>query len=264
MNTPVLLRSGALAHVAHAFSTRIGGVSRGRFESLNLGNPSGLAPDQRDLAANIGENLSRISAGVGLPGREIVQVHQVHAADVLVVRAGRLSRESSSDAKADAIVSDDPTRLLCVRVADCAPVLLTDEAGRVVAAVHAGWRGVIANVVAAAVREMRALGAGPIMAVVGPCIGHERFEVGPEVAAQFRVAFPGVDVVIAGHGKDRVDLKGALRAQLLAAGVAKVEVLPHCTVSEPSLFFSHRRDEGLTGRTGAFIAARKSAGPGLR
>ncbi|MBK9188312.1 MAG: peptidoglycan editing factor PgeF [Phycisphaerales bacterium] len=257
MNTPLLLTSALLAHVPHAFSTRVGGVSGGVFASLNLGNPSGLAGDARDPVANIRENLARITSAMGRGGREIVQVHQVHGAEVLTVRGGDPTHAHAGDTKADAIVSDDPARVLCVRVADCAPVLLADEAGRVVATVHAGWRGVIADVVTAAVNQMRALGAGPINAAVGPCIGPERFEVGPEVAAEFHRVFGSPGVVITGGPKERVDLKAALHEQLSRAGVAGIDVLPHCTVSEPELFFSHRRDQGLTGRTGAFIATRE-------
>lgn len=249
--------------VPHGFSTRAGGYSVGMFSSLNFGNPGELERARRDPATNIAANLGLVLGEIGAMGREIVQVHQVHGAEVRVVRRGGPTHEpewNGNDTKADAIVTDDPGRVLVIRVADCAPVLLASGDGRVVGAAHAGWRGTVAGVVERTVEAMRGMGAREIVGTVGPCIGAGAFEVGPEVAAEFgRVFGAGTVHVRAGgvsgatDGKFLVDMKGALCEQLTRAGVGIVDVLPHCTVTtrdergEP-LFFSHRREKGMTGR----------------
>lgn len=260
----VLLRSSLLAEagVPHGFSTRRGGVSSVPFDSLNLGNPSDLDADRRDPPANIRENYRRILTGIGAADRELVEVHQVHGAGVHVIRRGGPSHPGlpeGTTTKADAIVTDDPGRALAVRVADCAPVLLASPDGRVVAAVHAGWRGVVAGVLPAAIAAMGLLSAAAPLAALGPCIGPEHFEVGPEVIEAFRAAF-GTDakgIVVRtdpATGKGFIDLKAALRAQLAAAGIDAVDVSDRCTHRDAGEFFSHRRDRGLTGRMAAVIA----------
>jgi hypothetical protein len=194
-------------------------------------------------------------------------VHQVHGAAVHVVRAGELTHRTSdaSTTKADAIVTDDSARIACVRVADCAPVLMAgcNRVGRVVAvaAVHAGWRGCVGGVVERAADALGALGAERLVAAVGPCIGPDAFEVGPEVAEAFWARF-GRDsqlvrarASVGGVEKFDVDLAGALRRQLLACGVEHkaIDMLAECTCSNSERFFSHRRDRGMTGRMAGFI-----------
>lgn len=262
-----VLTSAILAHVPHAFSTRLGGVSTGHFASLNFGNPSDLAADQRDPAANIHTNwrllVESLPGGPALSARERIEVHQVHGAAVHAVARGEPAHTTASDTRADAIVTDDPRRLLAIRTADCAPVLIASRDGAVVAAVHAGWRGVVAGAASAAVEAMRRLdglraGAG-LVAAIGPCIGVEHFEVGAEVAAEFRRVFgPATAHIVPGEaaGKFFVDLKGALAEQLRAAGVEEVDALPHCTYAQPELFYSHRRathERTPTGRMAAVI-----------
>ncbi|MDX2130770.1 MAG: polyphenol oxidase family protein [Planctomycetota bacterium] len=260
---PGVLRSERLAAraVPHAFTTRVGGVSAGVFASLNFGNPMDLAGEDRDPTSNIAENFRRVLVEVGAAGREVVQTYQVHGARAQVFRAGDPSRDAGTqgalDFKADALVTDDPARVLAVRVADCAPVLLASEDGRVVAAVHAGWRGVVAGVASEAVRAMHALGATSIIGAIGPCIGPDEFEVGPEVLAEFRRVFgPDAPVRERAGGKGDVDLKAALRTQLARAGVSELDVLPGCTAGEPARFFSHRRDKGVTGRMVGLVGPR--------
>lgn len=258
--------------VAHAFSTRRGGVSTGIFDSLNFGNPSDLPRERRDPPANIAHNLDILLRSAGICGREqkeIVQVYQVHGPRVHVVRHGRPTHPDSPDpitgesrdTRADAIVTDDPDRVLCVRTADCTPILLASRDGRVVGAVHAGWRGVIAGVTVAAIEEMRSLGASDIFAVIGPCISQSHFEVGPEVVRDFARVF-GADAPCRvvdpadPQSKGFVDLQAALRLQLGGIGIRAIETIELCTVARPDLFFSHRRDNGHTGRMAAIIAAR--------
>ena len=271
--TDSLRRSRLLTEcgVPHGFSTRLGGASVGVFASLNFGNPGELPEGiARDPKANIELNFARVALEVGCPARHVVQVHQVHGAEVFDKVKDPLADARGSldggitwgDVKADAIVTDDAACLLAVRVADCCPVLLATADGRAVAAVHAGWRGVVLGVAVRAVESLRAKSGAEIISAIGPCISCERFEVGGEVVSAFRDAFgTEADTLIrsrgAAHpGKSLVDLKGALALQLRSAGVREVDIDPGCTVSEPDLFFSHRRDAGVTGRMIGIIGPR--------
>lgn len=262
------------AGVAHAFSTRRGGVSTGIFDSLNFGNPSDLPRERRDPPANIERNLEILLESAGIADviqREIVQVYQVHGGKTHVVRPGARTHPDSPDpitgetrdTKADALVTDDPARVLCVRTADCTPVLLASGDGRIVGAAHAGWRGVIAGIAAGAVEAMRVLGAGAIRAVIGPCISRKHFEVGPEVVREFARVFRERSPCRVVDGANReskgfVDLQAALAIQLEAAGVEHIETIALCTYERTDLFFSHRRDNGHTGRMAAVITPRRS------
>lgn len=253
--------------VPHAFSTRVGGVSHAPFDSLNFGNPGELPLGvARDPKANIEANLARVAEALGCSGRRIIQVHQVHGAAVHVHASGSGADASESgrivwgDVKADAIVTDDPTALIAVRVADCCPVLLSTVDGRVVGAVHAGWRGVVAGVLPAAVRAMRSLSGVEIAAAIGPCISFDAFEVGAEVAEEFRGTFgPAASSLIkagAAPEKWHVDIKAALAEQLRQGGISRFDIDPCCTVGQKDLFFSHRRDAGVTGRMIGIIGPR--------
>ena len=244
------------AGVRHAFSTRIGGTSPKPFDSLNLGNPSGC--DIQDLGERIRYHYRLLFLARGCAEKAHMYLHQIHGARVVQVRPGQ---PHNSDDKGDALVSDYPTRVLSIRVADCVPVLLATEDGRIVAAVHAGWRGVIAGVVIEAVRQMRALAArGPqeIVAAIGPSISFDAFEVGTEVLEEFSCAFgPDAPIRHEANGKGRVDLRESLRQQLVATGVqkSKIDLTDRCTYRDSDEFFSHRRDKGISGRMAAIIAA---------
>lgn len=256
MPQPRLIQSRVL-QVPHGFTTRHQGYSVGMFSTLNFGNPGNLPREQRDPPETIAKNFGLVLEAAGCGGRERVEVHQVHGGEVHEVPRGAPAHPAAHDTKADAMVTDDPRRMLVIRVADCAPVLLAGESGAVVGAVHAGWRGVVAGVVPRTVEVMRRWGAKRLAAAVGPCISAEHFEVGPEVAAEFeRVFGAGTPVVRTGYVKPHIDLKLAIRLQLEAAGVAAVDVLPHCTYEDGERFFSHRRDRGRTGRMIGLIGTR--------
>jgi YfiH family protein len=238
--------------VPHAFSTRVGGVSAAPFDSLNLGNPSGC--DTQDPWERVYENYALLQSAIGIADRERLWVHQVHGGAVHAVRAGE---PFESGIKGDAMTSDDPHRVIAVRVADCVPVLVASGDGRLVAAIHAGWRGVIANVVGAAIDQMRVRGGDQFVAAVGPCIGFDVFEVGPEVVVEFeRVFGAGAPVRRTDDGKGRVDLREAVRLQLRSSGVGedRIDSTDRCTARHADEFFSHRRDRGVTGRMAALIA----------
>ena len=212
------------------FSTRTGGVSDGPYAWLNLGFLSG---DEREL---VQENRRRLYAAAGAHPERVSWPRQVHGADV--VRAG------GRGAEADAIWTDEPGEPIVVVTADCVPVALVRLGGRpALALAHVGWRGLLAGVVPAAVA---ALGSRHVAAAVGPGIGPCCYDVGEEVSAPVRTAFgPGFSTD--GH----LDLPAAVEQALRNAGCARVDRLDECTSCHPERYFSHRRDEGLTGRQGA-------------
>ena len=242
--------------VPHGFSTRIGGVSQPPFDSLNLGNPNGCAT--QDDEANISMNYERLHSVCGLAARRRCWVHQVHGDGLQVVESAATFANSQ---KADALVTSDPAAALAVRTADCVPILLATVDGQHVAVVHAGWRGVIAGAVAVAVRSLRDHGhSQAVVAAIGPCISADAFEVGHEVADEFRRAFGSQAPVTkpADGGKPHVDLREAVRLQLLDLGLdqAHIDGSDRCTVRDRDEFFSHRRDDGVTGRMAALIGTR--------
>ncbi|MFN9993243.1 MAG: peptidoglycan editing factor PgeF [Phycisphaerales bacterium] len=253
MPTPELMYSTALSEIGvpHAFTTRRGGFSVGVFDSLNFGNPGELPPEVlRDSKETIAKNFELLARTIDASDRRIVQVHQVHGDHVHVERDGADCGERIiwGDVKADAIVTDSADCLIAIRTADCTPILLSSTDGRVVASVHAGWRGVISGVTLRAIDRMRELGATRIIGAIGPCIGRDSFEVGSEVVEIFRSRFGDkAPVRTKADGKGFVDLKECLRLQI-ESELEQLEILPHCTVKERDLFFSHRRDGGVTGR----------------
>ena len=262
MHTPVtapLLLQSPLLKCPHGFSTRNGGVSTGIFGTLNFGNPGDLL-DGRDTPENIRANFKLVLDAVSAADRQIIQVHQVHGNLVHIVKVGDIVNAESPDMKADAIVTNDPRLVVAVRIADCAPILLESSDGTIVAAVHAGWRGAVSGVLSSAIQAMRDLGATEIHAAIGPCIGVAAFEVGPEVLVAFDMRFGADRGITTAHasGKGNINLKRALEIELVNAGVKHVETFANCTVNEPELFFSHRRDRGLTGRMIGFIGPRRT------
>ncbi len=251
---PVIYQSPLLMEIGvpHAFSTRIGGVSRGIFNSLNLGNPNGCA--QQDSLENIAKNYELIQTAIDCQDRFRAQVHQVHGCGVIKDVTGE---QFNIHDQADAIVSDDPQKIASVRTADCVPILLADRSGKRVAAIHAGWRGVAQGIVTETLKSFES--STHIFAAIGPAIGFDAFEVGPEV----------VDAITGRHGnhvphrfthdgKARIDLQCALVIELQNAGVPiqQIDRTDRCTFTHDDEFFSHRRDQGATGRMAAMIGVR--------
>lgn len=246
----------ASAEVPHGFSTRMGGVSRGAFAALNLGNPAGSV---RDDDANLTENYRRFAHAAGLDGRPLCRVHQVHSADVCVVR-DPASHDGSR--QADALVTGNAGVALSIRTADCVPLLLATTNGKWVAAVHAGWRGIVAGVLPAAIRRLCDVSGAhrvDLLLAIGPCISSERFEVGPEVTAEFRRIFADETPISRTVGqKAYIDLAMSLVLQAQRSGIdlSRIDMTDLCTYEDSSLFFSHRRDNGITGRMASVIAPR--------
>jgi YfiH family protein len=223
--------------VSHGFFTRNGGVSRGIYASGNCGFGSADAP------ASVAENRTRCARRLDVDPDRLVTAHQVHSADVAVVETPWRREEAP---RADGLVTRVPGLAVGVLTADCVPVLLADAEARVVGAAHAGWRGALAGVVEATLAKMCALGAtrARIAAAVGPAIGRNSYEVGPEFPAPFLTADPGNAAFFfpaPAAGKHLFDIKGYVAARLAAAGVAQVAVLPNDTCVEERRFFSYRR-----------------------
>ncbi|MCK6506820.1 polyphenol oxidase family protein [Myxococcota bacterium] len=238
----MLRRSALLASVpglAHGFTTRQGPDALDAGRGLDLG--PGAPP----------ASWSWVADQAGLPGAGVALLSQVHGDGVVHAGAPGLRGEG------DALWTELPDLLLAVRVADCVPALVVDldPRGRParVAAVHAGWRGVAARVVPAA---LSALGspAGRRLAAVGPCIGVDDYEVGAEVVEGLSAVVPAEVFLRTGRRPARwqVDLRAAVAWQLHQGGAEQVDVLPDCTFRDP-LLHSHRRDAARAGRLAAVI-----------
>ncbi len=256
--------------VPHGFSTRIGPGGNTHFT----------------LASDNDAHMAQFAAALDCPAREHVTVYQVHGA--CVWDGARVSSPASADElrvgtpalryEADAITSSDPAQLLAVRTADCVPVLLASSDGSRVAAIHAGWKGLVAGVIPNAVkalleknRDREEAGArirttpppsrSGFLAAIGPCMGLAAFEVDEDVAAQFDAAGLGAAVNRHSWPKPHVDLRLAAELQLHQAKAQLIDSEDLCTYRDEHLFFSHRRDRthrGLpkSGHIAAFIGAK--------
>ncbi len=215
------------------FTTRLGGVSEGPFESLNLGRKSG------DDVERVDENRRIACETAGADVEKLALNYQVHSDRVLRAAAGVRGEH------ADGLWTDEPGLPILALSADCLPIALVRTNGHApaVAVLHAGWRGLLDGIVSSGVA---ALGAEGLVAAVGPAIGPCCYEVGEEVAAPYRDRF-GDDVV---GGGGRLDLWTSAERALRAAGVERIDRFDRCTACEPETFFSHRRDAGRTGRQG--------------
>jgi YfiH family protein len=225
------------------FSSRLGGVSEGPYESLNLGILTDDEPER------VVENRRRLCASAGIDPEMTTMAWQAHGAKVLRADGRGIVRPGTPLERCDGLWTDEHDRGLMLLTADCLPVALGRADGRPsVAVLHVGWRGLLEGIVEAGVE---ALGGGPLRAAIGPGIGPCCFEVGEEMAERFRARF-GADVLV-----DRnLDLAEATERALRAAGCEAVGRVDLCTSCEEELFFSHRRDQGVTGRQGVLAALR--------
>ncbi len=237
----------APARVRAYSTTRDGGVGTGVYASLNLGDHVGDTPE------GVARNRAILREHLQLPS-DPLWLRQVHGC--------RLAGEDSAipvDARtlggceADGAVSGEPGVVCVVMTADCLPVLMCDDRGTRVAAVHAGWRGLASGILERAIAAMG--GASErILVWLGPAIGPDAFEVGPEVRARFLEADPAsIDAFRASpDGRFLADLAGLARRRLARLGVTGVYGGGYCTHSDPRRFFSYRRD-GVTGRMASLI-----------
>ena len=282
--------------LVHAFSTRRGGLSQAPCAGLNLGFT------ESDRRARVEQNRHRFLDELGAKDFALASARQVHSSHSLVVRRDREDQlayhwpgaeafvpAATQPPAGDGLMTAAPGILLTIRIADCLPLLLADPRRRVVAAVHAGWRGALARVIEKAVGDMRrAFGSDPqeLVAALGPSIRACCYEVGEEVVEAFHGSFADADRFFRplvnrpeaaldrheilfmsayppGHAPEhvpaaRLDLTAVARHQLSSAGLksANILVADYCTACRTDLFFSHRREGGGTGRQAAAIGIR--------
>jgi len=269
---------GKLGWLAHGFSTRTGG------ESVVEGNRAlNLGFTEWDGRERVAANRAKFVATIGADKMPLVTLRQFHS-DVIYVAAAPCAEAP----KADALITDIPGLLLGVQTADCVPILLADTRRRVVAAIHAGWRGTLARIAAKTLGQMRmqfGTRARDVVAALGPAIGQCCYEVGPEVAQAFAAQFPPAAEWFGGpfeqlaHGEEplwlpwltmmppghvpppprvQLDLRASNRWQLIDAGVPEkqITVSDLCTACRTDLLFSYRKEAAKTGRLMAVIGMR--------
>jgi purine-nucleoside/S-methyl-5'-thioadenosine phosphorylase / adenosine deaminase len=217
--------------IAHAITTRQGGVSEGRCESLNVSYSVGDATEKVD------ENLRRAAEGIGSRREDLFAAYQVHGRAVTVVES-----DSEPRPRCDVLITASPSKTLMLRYADCTPVLLADPRRKVIAAVHAGWRGSAVRAASAAVEALAdAFGSNPkeLLAGIGPAIGPCCYTVGADVVDAFADR-PHL------FSQGRLDLWEANQEALVEAGVPtdQIEVARICTQCNAERFFSHRANGG--------------------
>ncbi len=249
---PLILKATLLdlPGIRHGFSTRRGGCSFDPWRGMNISTNEG------DTVAAVAENRRRLAGHAGFSWYSIALLSQVHGREVLRVDSLE-ALPPERDRRCDASISNQPGVVLAVQTADCVPILIASTKPRAVCAIHAGWRGTLEDVTGAAIKSLTdTFGCRPaeLVAAIGPCIHACCYQVDTAVFEQFRKRF-GARAVSGECAVVRVDLVSANRMLLEAAGIpsAQIEVIDLCTSCREDLFFSHRRDRGVTGRQLAFI-----------
>jgi polyphenol oxidase len=243
-----------LPGLVHGVFTRQGGVSPAPWASLNLG---GLGGDSKD---NVVENRRRIFDAVGRPVESIYDAWQVHGTHIICTDKARPL--DLAHVKADGILTDNPQVTLFMRFADCVPIFLYDPVRRVVGIAHAGWQGTLHKIAQITIERMVAeYGSHPgdILAAIGPSIGPDHYEIGPDVADQVKAAFPedATRFLYEVQGKTFFDLWQTNQVILEKAGVIHTQTAGLCTACNTQDWYSHRAEQGKTGRFGALIGLKE-------
>lgn len=259
MYEPVPIHSDLLneGNIRHGFHTRIGGVSTGIYQGLNVGLGS---DDNRD---NVIENRRRVARHEGVASENLVTVYQVHSPDIITVDSP-LPLEQRP--QADGMVTTEPGITLGVMTADCGPVLFADAGNGVIGACHSGWKGATGGVLENTINAMEALGAKrtQINAVLGPTISAENYEVGPEFVDRLLSLDESNEHYLTPSttpGHSMFDLPAYIITRLVKAGV-NAQWTGHCTYADEERFYSYRRkthrNEPDYGRQISVISIRKS------
>ncbi|MRR17204.1 MAG: peptidoglycan editing factor PgeF [Deltaproteobacteria bacterium] len=256
-NAIAYLQSPLLADcdfLTHAFCTRRGGASREDYKSLNMSFREG------DEELRVLANWEKLSAAFAIPIENFLVLNQVHGDNIFVIKPHGDYFTSRDALNYDAIVTSRTDLAICVKTADCVPVFLVDRMRKVIAAVHAGWRGSALEITAKSIRLMQnQYGTKPrdLLAAIGPSIGSCCYEVDAAAADAFRSKNKAADFLLPGKRKGRwiLDLVEANRRQILDCGVpdTQIETAGLCTACHPDAFFSHRGSGGVTGRQINFL-----------
>lgn len=257
---PVLTQ---IPFLRHGFSTRLGGVSTGIFSSMNFG--ADTSP-YRDEPANILENYKRIAEGIGVDPHSMVVSRQVHKTNIRVVEEadrGKGAFIPTDYEEIDGLITNKPEITLVTKYADCVPLYLVDPKRRAIGLTHSGWRGTVKKIGKITVEAMQqSFGCRPedIIAVVGPSICADCYEIGEEVAEEFKKAFmqQGNAKILTTkeNGKYQCDLWAANRAVFEEAGLKpeNIHISGVCTCCNSELLFSHRKTQGKRGSLAAFLS----------
>ena len=255
-----LLKKNALAYLqapvfnhcdflVHAFCTRVGGASQDEYKSLNMSFREG------DEEFRVLANWDKLATAFEIPMENFLVLNQVHGDDIFVIKPHGDYFTSRESLNYDAIVTNRPNLAICIKTADCVPVFVADPVGKVIAAVHAGWRGSARSITAKVVRSMKSqFGSDPrdLLAAIGPSIGPCCYEVDAATAGAFRQHTGAAQFLQPGIRKDRwmLDLAAVNYAQLREAGLPAdaIERSGSCTMCRQDAFFSHRGSGGITGR----------------
>ncbi len=244
-------------HAPHCFTTRLGGVSTGIFDSMNI------AVKEGEQDENVRQNLEILGSALGFTLRDIIATRQIHSDIVRVVtRADHRGPFHRDYPACDALVTNDPGVALLIYTADCTPLLFHDPVTGAVGAAHAGWRGTAAGIGAKTVAAMvERFGCDPknIRAAIGPNIGTCCFQTDADVPQAILDAYgPEAETYIRFTGtKYYVNLKEINALSLRRAGVTHIEISDACTACQPTRFWSHRITQGRRGSQGAIILRRK-------
>lgn len=241
--------------LVHAFCTRRGGVSQDDYASLNMSFKEG------DEDNHVLQNWGLLAAAFNIPIEQFLVVNQVHKDDMFIVKPYGGYFSSRAELDYDAIVTDRVNLAICVKTADCVPIFIVDRVKKVIASVHAGWRGTALSICAKVVRMLfDNYGSSPqdVLAIIGPSISKCCYQVDSVVADAFLKKEEHEHFLSTGSkpGKWMVDLAEANRRQLLQCDVSEnnIDVSDLCTMCNQDLFFSHRGSGGITGRQINFIA----------
>ena len=240
--------------LTHAFCTRLGGVSEEDYDSLNISFKEG------DMEGRVLQNWHRLSMAFGIPIDQFLTLNQVHGDDIFVIKPFGDYYPADGTPDYDAMVTTRNNLAICIKTADCVPVLIADRAKKIIAAVHAGWKGTALEITAKVIRLlMDKYHSSPqdILAAIGPSIGRCCFEVDAATADNFLKHKNHEDFLLPGARPNKwmVDLPEANRRQILNCGIPEdnIDVSGLCTSCRQDLFFSHRGSGGITGRQINFI-----------
>ena len=236
--------------LTQAVFSRKGGVSPIPWSSLNLGSTVGDEP------ARVSENKNKLLSAIGYSPNQLAQIHQVHSANVQVVN--KPGGRTSVLVQGDAMISNTPGLLMLMRFADCVPILFFDPVKNAAGIAHAGWKGTVKEVVIAVVNELKSqFGTNPadLLTGIGPSIGPDHYEIGDEVIEEVKRTFHNNwdQILIIGPDSVKLDLWEANKISLRNAGVKHIETAEICTACSVKDWYSHRAENGITGRFAAVI-----------